>query len=73
MRAVGGLHLDYVSAAEYHSACWGDVLGVASFNGAVLRTTDGTTAVPVAQVSMTSSSRAGMGRASLNGANALSA
>jgi chorismate lyase / 3-hydroxybenzoate synthase len=51
MRAVSGLHLDYVSPAEYHAACWGDVLGVASFNGAALATCGETADVPVAQVS----------------------
>jgi len=34
MRASAGLHLDYVSLAEYQAARWGDVLGVATFNGA---------------------------------------
>jgi len=34
MRALAGLHLDYVSLAEYQAARWGDVLGVATFNGA---------------------------------------
>ena len=33
MHAPGGLHLDYLSAAEYQSAAWADVLGVAAFNG----------------------------------------
>ncbi len=33
MRAPTGLHLDYLSAAECQSAPWGNVLGVASFNG----------------------------------------
>jgi enamine deaminase RidA (YjgF/YER057c/UK114 family) len=33
MRAPAGLHLDYVSSAEYRAAQWGDVLGVASFSG----------------------------------------
>jgi len=31
MRASGGLHLDYVSLAEYQTAGWADVLGVATF------------------------------------------
>jgi len=50
MRAPPGLHLDYVSLAEYQAARWGDVLGVATFNGAA----DSPTAaaeIPVAQVS----------------------
>jgi len=34
MRAPRGLHLDYVSPAEYQAARWPDVLGVATFNGA---------------------------------------
>jgi chorismate lyase / 3-hydroxybenzoate synthase len=51
MRAVSGLHLDYVSPAEYHAARWGDVLGVASFNGAAVDTPAGLAAVPIAQVS----------------------
>lgn len=51
MRALSGLHLDYVSAAEYHAACWGDVLGVAAFNGAALGIAGGAAAVPIAQVS----------------------
>ena len=33
MRAPRGLHLDYVSPAEYQAARWSDVLGVATFNG----------------------------------------
>ena len=33
MRAPRGLHLDYVSPAEYQAAQWSDVLGVATFNG----------------------------------------
>jgi chorismate lyase / 3-hydroxybenzoate synthase len=33
MRALRGLHLDYVSPAEYQAARWSDVLGVATFNG----------------------------------------
>jgi chorismate lyase / 3-hydroxybenzoate synthase len=52
MRAVSGLHLDYVSPAEYHAARWGDVLGIASFNGAALDTPLGLAAVPIVQVSM---------------------
>jgi chorismate lyase/3-hydroxybenzoate synthase len=37
MRAPTGLHLEYVSPAEYRAAGWGDVLGVAAFNGAHAR------------------------------------
>jgi enamine deaminase RidA (YjgF/YER057c/UK114 family) len=33
MRAPGGLHLDYVSLAEFEAARWADVLGVATFDG----------------------------------------
>lgn len=33
MRAAAGLHLDYLSPAEYQSAQWADVLGVAAFSG----------------------------------------
>jgi enamine deaminase RidA (YjgF/YER057c/UK114 family) len=33
MRTAAGLHLEYVSPAEYQAAGWDDVLGVASFNG----------------------------------------
>jgi chorismate lyase / 3-hydroxybenzoate synthase len=51
MRAVSGLHLDYVSPAEYHAACWGDVLGIAAFNGAALHATGAAATVPVAEVS----------------------
>ena len=50
MRASAGLHLEYVSLAEYQAARWRDVLGVATFNGAA----DSPTAaaeIPVAQVS----------------------
>ncbi len=49
MRAPVGLRLDYLSPAEYHSAPWADVLGVATFSGppgAVA--TDGE--IPVAEV-----------------------
>ena len=50
MRALPGLHLDYVSLAEYQAARWGDVLGVATFNGA--RDSPSAAAeIPVAQVS----------------------
>jgi enamine deaminase RidA (YjgF/YER057c/UK114 family) len=33
MGATAGLHLDYLSPAEYESAPWADVLGVATFSG----------------------------------------
>jgi len=52
MRAPRGLHLDYISLAEYQAARWRDVLGVATFNGSacgVGGTEPG--GVPVAQVS----------------------
>jgi len=51
MRAVSGLHLDYVSPAEYHAASWGDVLGVAAFNGAAGGMCDAIAGIPVAEVS----------------------
>jgi len=35
MRAPPTLHLNYLSLAEYESARWRDVLGVATFNGSV--------------------------------------
>ena len=50
MRASAGLHLDYVSLAEYQAARWGDVLGVATFNGAP-DSAPGAAEIPVAQVS----------------------
>jgi len=50
MRASPGLHLDYVSLAEYQAARWGDVLGVATFNGA-LDSAAGAAEIPVVQVS----------------------
>ena len=50
MRALPGLHLDYVSLAEYQAARWGDVLGVATFNGAP-DSAAGAAEIPVAQVS----------------------
>jgi chorismate lyase / 3-hydroxybenzoate synthase len=50
MRASPGLHLDYVSLAEYQAARWGDVLGVATFNGAP-DAAAGAAEIPVAQVS----------------------
>jgi chorismate lyase / 3-hydroxybenzoate synthase len=50
MQAPTGLHLDYVSPAEYHAAAWADVLGVASFNR-VPANGSAAAEVPVAQVS----------------------
>src|SRR5437763_6112751 len=50
MRASPGLHLDYVSPAEYRTARWGDVLGVATFNGAA-DSPSAAAEIPVAQVS----------------------
>ncbi|HXN80401.1 MAG TPA: hypothetical protein VN869_05805 [Steroidobacteraceae bacterium] len=50
MRASPGLHLDYVSLAEYQAARWSDVLGVARFNGAP-DAAAGAAEIPVAQVS----------------------
>src|SRR5258708_6413980 len=50
MRAPTGLHLDYLSAAECQSAPWGNVLGVASFNGMPAGIARGAE-IPVAQVS----------------------
>jgi chorismate lyase / 3-hydroxybenzoate synthase len=49
MPASRGLHLDYVSRAEYQAARWPDVLGVATFNGAPPLA--GCAEIPVAQVS----------------------
>ena len=52
MRAPSGLHLDYVSVAEYQAARWRDVLGVATFNGAAAGAPGAEAAeIPVAQVS----------------------
>jgi enamine deaminase RidA (YjgF/YER057c/UK114 family) len=53
MRAPPGLHLHYVSLAEYESAQWGDVLGVATFNasGATEPPATGPAGIPVAHVS----------------------
>ncbi|HEY4751194.1 MAG TPA: hypothetical protein VIH60_12480 [Steroidobacteraceae bacterium] len=52
MRASGGLHLNYVSPSEYQAARWGDVLGVATFNGSP-ESAGGSALpeIPVAQVS----------------------
>ena len=49
MRAAAGLHLEYVSPAEYRAARWDDVLGVASFNGGPDSGT-GINEIPVAHV-----------------------
>jgi enamine deaminase RidA (YjgF/YER057c/UK114 family) len=51
MRAPGGLHLDYLSLAEYQSASHRDVLGVATFNGAAQALTSAELDIPVAEVS----------------------
>src|SRR5437879_1299420 len=51
MRAPAGLHLDYVSLAEYQAAEWGDVLGVATFSGTRCRVRAPVAEIPVAQVS----------------------
>ena len=53
MRAPPGLHLHYVSLAEYESAQWGDVLGVATFNGpgASKPPATGPAGIPIALVS----------------------
>jgi enamine deaminase RidA (YjgF/YER057c/UK114 family) len=49
MGAPAGLHLDYLSLAEYRSARWSDVLGVATFDPAP-RDGGDSTDIPVAQV-----------------------
>jgi chorismate lyase / 3-hydroxybenzoate synthase len=49
MGAPVGLHLDYLSPAEYPAARWDDVLGVATFNGAA-RPLPAPVGVPVANV-----------------------
>jgi chorismate lyase/3-hydroxybenzoate synthase len=51
MRAPAGLHLDYVSLAEYQAAGWGDVLGVATFSGTRDRVGAPVAEIPVARVS----------------------
>jgi len=51
MPAPAGLHLDYVSPAEYRSAGWADVLGVASFS-APPAAAPGAAEIPVAEVNM---------------------
>ena len=51
MRASGGLHLDYVSLAEYQTARWDDVLGVATFHGAPARSCGmDSSGIPVARI-----------------------
>jgi enamine deaminase RidA (YjgF/YER057c/UK114 family) len=51
MRACGGLHLDYVSLAEYQTARWDDVLGVATFQGAPARSSGmDSSGIPVARI-----------------------
>ncbi|HEX8783647.1 MAG TPA: hypothetical protein VF764_09760, partial [Steroidobacteraceae bacterium] len=54
MRAPPGLHLHYVSLAEYESARWPDVLGVVTFNGSKARKppATGTAGIPIAHVSI---------------------
>ena len=49
MGAPAGLHLDYLSPAEYQSAPWADVLGVATFSGPPAPGLPGTE-IPVAEV-----------------------
>ena len=49
MHAPGGLHLDYLSPAEYQSAAWADVLGVATYNGPPAPA-PGSGEIPVAEV-----------------------
>lgn len=51
MRAPAGLHLDYVSRAEYQAARWGDVLGVATFSGRPEPLEAAVAEIPVAEVS----------------------
>jgi enamine deaminase RidA (YjgF/YER057c/UK114 family) len=43
-----GLHLDYLSVAEFEAARWAGVMGVATFDGSRLGRADG--AVPVAEI-----------------------
>ncbi len=50
MRAPAGLHLAYVSRAEYEAARWDDVLGIATFNGTPALAA-GAAGIPIAQVS----------------------
>jgi chorismate lyase/3-hydroxybenzoate synthase len=49
MRASAGLHLAYVSRAEYETARWDDVLGIATFNGTPALAA-GAAGIPIAQV-----------------------
>ena len=49
MHAPAGLHLDYLSPAEYPSAAWADVLGVAAFSGPPAPA-PGSGEIPVAEV-----------------------
>jgi len=52
MHASGGLHLDYVSPAEYQTARWADVLGVATFHGTPAGTSGiDCSGIPVARIS----------------------
>jgi enamine deaminase RidA (YjgF/YER057c/UK114 family) len=51
MRAAAGLHLDYVSQAEYQTARWADVLGVATFSGGPEPVGAAVPEIPVAEVS----------------------
>ena len=53
MRAPTGLHLNYVSLAEYQSARWADVLGVVTFDGSAVAAgpADGAAGIPCAHVS----------------------
>ena len=51
MRTAAGLHLDYVSRAEYQAARWGDVLGVATFSGGPEPVAVAIPEIPVAEVS----------------------
>ena len=51
MRAPAGLNLDYLSPAEYRSAGWADVLGIASFSGPPAPP-PGAGEIPVAEVNM---------------------
>jgi chorismate lyase/3-hydroxybenzoate synthase len=49
MRAPAGLHLAYVSRAEYEAARWDDVLGIATFNGTPALAA-GAAGIPIAQI-----------------------
>ena len=52
MRAPVGLRLDYLSPAEYQSASWSDVLGVATFSGPPAPAPANGGEIPVAEVNM---------------------